>query len=236
MVKILDCTTRDGGHQTNWEFSDNFVKDLIESLNLNGVEFFEIGYRNHFQKEGKGRFFYCDNNLLEEYQSIKNNLKIGIMTDTSRFSINDFPGAKNDLADFIRIACHPDKIQETLNISYELHNRGYKVFVQLMEIPNLDERHYKILENCEFKNIFESLYIADSYGTAQPADLKKFFIRLDKAGYEKISFHAHNNSGMALLNTLEAIKLGAYSIDVSKNGMGGNLDFKCFLEQVKSNF
>jgi isopropylmalate/homocitrate/citramalate synthase len=42
-------------------------------------------------------------------------------------------------------------------------------------------------------------------------------------GYENISFHAHNKHGLALENTLRAIELGAYSVDVTANGLGNNL-------------
>ena len=47
MVKILDCTTRDGGHETKWNFEDVFVKTLMEFLNKSDVSYYEIGYRNH---------------------------------------------------------------------------------------------------------------------------------------------------------------------------------------------
>ena len=53
-------------------------------------------------------------------------------------------------------------------------------------------------------------------------------------GYEKISFHGHNNSGFALENSIKAAQSGAYSIDVTKDGIGrcgGNLDFK-YLETI----
>ena len=36
MVKILDCTTRDGGHIKNWDFSDKFVLNLIDCLEKSG--------------------------------------------------------------------------------------------------------------------------------------------------------------------------------------------------------
>ena len=39
MVKILDCTTRDGGHETKWNFEDVFVNTLMEFLNNKKVVF-----------------------------------------------------------------------------------------------------------------------------------------------------------------------------------------------------
>lgn len=229
MVKILDCTTRDGGHQTNWEFEKKFVLNLINNLCENGVDFYEIGYRNNKDKSGKGMFYNCTSEFLKDFMGFKNNLKIGVMTDTSRFSYDDFPGMKEDCVDFVRIATHPINVEKTLEIAEQLYNKGYKIFIQLMEIPNVEENEYNILKNWKYKHILESLYIADSYSTVKPQDLHVYFNKLRKFGYENISFHAHNKSGLALDNTLEAIKLGAYCIDVSQNGLGGNLSFQEFL-------
>ena len=32
MVKILDCTIRDGGHCTNWNYSDEYIFNLMEMV------------------------------------------------------------------------------------------------------------------------------------------------------------------------------------------------------------
>lgn len=227
MVKILDCTTRDGGHNTNWEFSDLFVYNLINDLNAQNCSYYEIGYRNHFDNDNKGRFYNCFPELLKNFYKNKGKLKIGVMTDTKRFSYDDFLTANNDYLDFVRIACHPDKIEKTLNIAYELHLRGYKIFVQLMDISNVDEEGYFALLSWQHKDILESLYFADSYGTLYPQDVEKYYNKLKMLGYEKISFHGHNNIQKALENSLKAIELGAYSVDVTLDGIGrcgGNLD------------
>jgi len=31
-IKIIDCTVRDGGLMNNWQFSDEFVKDVYNAL------------------------------------------------------------------------------------------------------------------------------------------------------------------------------------------------------------
>lgn len=224
MVKFLDCTTRDGGHDTNWYFDKKFVEELIRCMINSQIEYCEIGYRNYKDKENKGNFYYCTPEILKEIQVIKQNLQIGIMVDTSRYNEKDFPGAERDFADFIRIATHPDKIEKTLDIAYNLYQKGYKIFVQLMEIPNVKEEHYNILKNWKYKNILESLYIADSYSTVHPEDIPIFFNKLKSIGYNTISFHAHDKHSLALQNTLKAIELGAYSVDVTLRGMGKNLD------------
>ena len=45
--KILDCTLRDGGYYTNWDFSTNVIDSYIEAMNQLPIDYLEIGYRNY---------------------------------------------------------------------------------------------------------------------------------------------------------------------------------------------
>lgn len=235
MVKILDCTTRDGGHKTKWNFNEDFIFSLMECLNNSNVSYYEIGYRNHYDNEGKGIFYNCSPKFLEKFYNAKGNLELGVMTDTSRYLAEDFQGKDKDNIDFIRIACHPDRIRETLEISKDLHNKGYKVLLQLMEAPNIDEAGYLSLFEFDNKDIFETVYLADSYSTMHPNEIEKYFNKMKMIGYEKISFHAHDKIQLALKNTFKAIELGAYSVDVTLDGIGrdGNLDAVKLLDNLK---
>lgn len=226
MVKILDCTIRDGGHQNNWDFDDDFVLKHIEKLKSEKIDYFEIGYRNEKDKERKGKFFFCDKRLLSKFVKNKGLLKIGIMADYKRINLNNFKSASKDCIDFVRIACHPDDIKSSLIICEKLKDRNYNVFLQLMEIPNVKQEHYEILQKWENKDIIDSLYIADSYSTVKPNNIPIYFDTLKKIGYKKISFHSHNACRLALENSLQAIRCGAHIIDVCQNGIGGNLDFE----------
>lgn len=236
MVKILDCTTRDGGHKTKWNFNEDFVFSLMECLNNSNISYYEIGYRNHYDNEGKGIFYNCTPEFLEKFYKAKGNLELGVMTDTSRYLAEDFQGKDKDNIDFVRIACHPDRIRETLEISKDLHNKGYKVLLQLMEAPNIDEAGYLSLFEFDNKDIFETVYLADSYSTMHPNEIEKYFNKMEMLGYKKISFHAHNKIQLALKNTLKAIEQGAYSVDVTLDGIGrdGNLDAVKLLDNLKN--
>lgn len=236
MVKILDCTTRDGGHKTKWNFNEDFVFSLMECLNNSNISYYEIGYRNHYDNEGKGIFYNCTPEFLEKFYKAKGNLELGVMTDTSRYLAEDFQGRDKDNIDFVRIACHPDRIRETLEISKDLHDKGYKVLLQLMEAPNIDEAGYLSLFEFDNKDIFETVYLADSYSTMHPNEIENYFNKMEMLGYKKISFHAHNKIQLALKNTLKAIEHGAYSVDVTLDGIGrdGNLDAVKLLDNLKN--
>ena len=44
-IKVMDCTLRDGGLVNNFEFTDEFVKDLYEANVAAGVDYMEFGYK-----------------------------------------------------------------------------------------------------------------------------------------------------------------------------------------------
>ena len=57
-LKILDCTLRDGGYYTNWDFDDSTVESYIESINNLPIDFIEIGYRSIKLDGYLGKYFY----------------------------------------------------------------------------------------------------------------------------------------------------------------------------------
>ena len=226
MVKLLDCTTRDGGYSTNWNYSDEYIFDLIEHLKINKINFFEIGYRNYYDNYGKGDFYYCTPNLIKKFYDKKGELSLGIMVDTKRYNESDFPDGNKDCVDFVRIATHPDRIKDTLVIAETLKSKNYKVMIQLMDISNLLDEHYELLKNWQNKNFLEVLYLADTYGIVTSDKLGVIYNKIKKIGYSNIGFHAHNKTQQALSNSLKVINLGAYSVDVVQEAggiNGGNL-------------
>ena len=45
-MKLLDCTLRDGGYYTNWDFDDTVVDSYIQAMNALPIDYLELGYRN----------------------------------------------------------------------------------------------------------------------------------------------------------------------------------------------
>jgi len=43
-LKILDCTLRDGGYYTDWNFSSEFYKKYLKLVSKLPIEFIELGY------------------------------------------------------------------------------------------------------------------------------------------------------------------------------------------------
>ena len=70
--KLLDCTIRDGGYYTNWDFDKELVDSYIDSLNHLAVDYLEIGYRSHKQKGYLGEYFYLPDYILKMFRERSN--------------------------------------------------------------------------------------------------------------------------------------------------------------------
>ena len=208
MVKILDCTLRDGGHINGWKFDKTCISDTLCAAENSGIDYFEAGYL-----------------MPECIKSSK--IKLVIMVDAK----NIHP--VEDTADYVRVACYPHEIKTAIKAVEDYKDQGFGVFLHLMTADKFED--YELLTNWKNKDILESIYFADSFGAFLPDDVEKIYSRIKNCGFEKISFHAHNNLQLAFANSIKAIELGAYSVDASAFGMGrgaGNLPVELLLKYL----
>ncbi len=236
MVKILDCTIRDGGYANDWNFSDECVLQTFLAAQKSGVDYFEAGYRG---ANGMTKF----NCLTDEYlntldENRFSDIKLLVMVNDVEFDAASFSASDKSPLDGVRVACHIPELKPGLAAVEKLYDKGYEVFLNVMNIPQAGCEHYKILEEWSKKDILTSVCFADSYGVIVPEDVPSYFDRLKNIGFKNISIHTHNNLQMAFANTLAAIKCGAYCIDGTVYGMGrggGNLPLELIIGHLKQN-
>ena len=63
--KLLDCSLRDGGYYTNWDFDQNLIKSYQSNIKKLPFDYIEIGYRNILQKEYRGVTFILQLGFLK---------------------------------------------------------------------------------------------------------------------------------------------------------------------------
>src|SRR5690554_2359493 len=80
-MKILDCTLRDGGYYTNWDFNTDLVRNYFDSFNRLPVEYLEIGYRSNPMSSYLGEYFYCPPYLLEEVKPMSDKKLVIILNE-----------------------------------------------------------------------------------------------------------------------------------------------------------
>ncbi|MBN1896476.1 MAG: citramalate synthase [Candidatus Aenigmarchaeota archaeon] len=78
----------------------------------------------------------------------------------------------------------------------------------------------------------EALVLCDTNGGSMPWEIEKISCAVSKAVSSEIGVHMHNDTGMAVMNTLSAMRNSAFHVQGTMNGLGercGNMDWCEFL-------
>lgn len=239
-MQVLDCTIRDGGYVNNWKFDDILVREVYRSCSKAGVDIVEIGFRGnekYYDKQKFGRWnFSYDDDIRKVTQGI-DGPKIAVMGNYGKIDLEDFDEKKNSLVDIVRIATHKDEIFSAIDFLSKIKLKGYMVSLQAMAYGTYTESEKKELI-CRLKDFdLDYLYIADSYGSLLPDQIKDILGPFLNLGNIKVGFHAHNSLQMAFANTLEAIRCGAHIVDCSFYGIGrgaGNLPTEILISYLEN--
>lgn len=242
--QVLDCTIRDGGYMNNWWFDDRTVREVYRCTSQAGVDYVEIGFHGTEEFFEKGKFgpwrYSKEDRIREVIRNIDDGAKLALMVDFTKFHVHDIPDRKDSVISLIRMATHKDYIYNALKTSKALADKGYEVAVNAMGIAAYSKQELQELAD-ELKNYADSItffYLADSYGSIKPNDMKWLIAPFLKLGNQvMLGFHPHNNMQMALANTLEARRHGISIVDSTLFGMGrgaGNLPTESLLAVLES--
>ena len=135
-IQLLDCTLRDGGYYTNWDFDESLVEQYFKTINNLPVEFIEIGYRSKAQQKYEGAFFYLPQYLLEfcKKQSSK---KLVIILNEKEFSPDDVEEVLKPCAGMVymvRLAVAPHRLKNALKIAEAVKKMGFLVSLKCTNI------------------------------------------------------------------------------------------------------
>jgi len=227
-MKILDCTLRDGGYYTNWNFDKQLVRDLIHSLDFAKVDIIELGYKS--PKKG-GLYRKCNDRFIWDTldNALPVNSELAFMIDAKDFIKEDevdysliddvIHQASNSPFTICRLAIKSSELYPAVDIGKYILQKGYKLIVNLMGISLLDEKEISEVVTVLNELDHQAIYFADSYGNLTPertAELMQQFTELTN----NVGIHTHDNLGLAFANCLEAFNCGVSYIDGTLLGMG----------------
>lgn len=222
MAKILDCTLRDGGYYTNWDFDKSLVDQYIRAMNHLPVDYLEIGYRSIPMKEYLGKYFYCPIYELEDLKKSSNKKLVIILNekDIRVEHLNDLLGPIKGLVDMVRIALDPQFLGRAIKLAEGIKRMGFEVGFNVMYMSKWKQYGDFIKELKNVDDVADYFYMVDSYGGVFPEDVIETINLVKQNTNCKVGFHGHNNLELALINTLTAIEHGADIIDSTILGMG----------------
>ncbi len=223
-VLLYDVTLRDGSHAIKHQLTKEQIITYAKLVDSSGVSVVEVGHGIGLGASSLqiGKSLLSDEIML---RTVKDNL------DNALLGIHVVPGyatvSKNIAkaiecgVDVIRVATHCTEADTSeQHISY-VREKGHRVYGGLM-MSHMISPEMLVQEALKMESYgAEGITILDSGGTFLPEDVTKRITLLKRSLKVPIGFHGHNNLGMAIANSLAAVKAGAYIIDGSISGFGG---------------
>ena len=243
-IKVFDCTIRDGGLVNNYHFTDEFVKAHYETCVAAGVDYMEIGKNvspTIMSVDEYGPWNFCKE---EDIRRIVGNndtdMKIAVMADIGRSLKEELRPKSESVVDMIRIATYIHQIPAAIELIEDAHAKGYETTVNIMAISkSFDDELDEVLAQLAKTNV-DVIYIADSFGSFYPEQIKKLtekYLKVAQESGKKVGIHAHNNLQLAYANTLEAMIYGTSFLDVTISGLGrgaGNCPLELLIGFLKN--
>ena len=225
---VLDCTLRDGGYYNNWAFEDEFISKYINVLADTPVSILELGYR---QPNDVDALVYEQSLTRLIGSTSLNSTQLAVMLDAKKFVEHKqplgelidklfLPAAESALS-MVRVAVHFEQVAKANHLVSLLHDKGYRVALNLMQVGSASIAQLSsVIASLAAINGADVVYIADSLGAMSANKVTSLLHMLKESVGKATGFHAHDNKGLALLNSQAAVVAGATFIDATLMGMG----------------
>lgn len=222
-ILISDPTLRDGSHAISHQLTLEQVRTYAKAANAAGIPILEVGHGNGLGASSLqvGESLVDDLELLKAAREQLKESKLGI------FVLPGFATIENDLkpalkigVDVVRVATHCTEVDIAERHITFLRERGKEVYGNLMMTHMASKE--TLIEECLKLESYgaEGVILMDSAGSYFPGEVEDKIGALVNILKIPVGFHAHNNLGLAIANSLAAIQAGASILDGTARGFG----------------
>ena len=222
-IIITDSSLRDGNHSVKHTISLKSIKKYCQFADRSKIPIIEVGHGNGLGASSIliGESPHTDKEMLTTARKYLPSSKLGVHIIPGIATIGKDIDQAIDLGvDVFRVASHCTEATVAKSHIEYLQKKNKTVFGVLMmsALASVEELviNAKIMEDYGA----EVLIIMDSTGTYLPFDVEERIQALRNVISIKIGFHAHNNLGLSVYNSIVAVQNGATYIDGCIRGFG----------------
>ena len=222
-ILISDPTLRDGSHALSHQLTIDHITMYTKVADAAGVPIIEVGHGNGLGASSMqvGLSLIDDKTMLETARKniLKGKLGIHIIPGFATIK-RDLTLAINIGVDVFRVASHCTEADITQRHLGYIREKGKEAYGVLM-MSHMATAN-TLLQEAQKMELYgaEGIILMDSAGAYLPGDVDEKVGKLVNGLKVPVGFHAHNNLGLAIANSIAAIKAGAKIIDGTARGFG----------------
>jgi 4-hydroxy 2-oxovalerate aldolase len=233
-VRLIDMTLRDGMHAVDHQFTPEQMAEIASALEAANVDVIEVSHGDGMGGSSLNYGFSAasDEEYLEAVTDVISDSKLSVLLLPGIGTVEELELAADYGADICRIATHvteADVSQQHFQFATDIGMEAIGLLMLgHMAPPETVLKQARLMEEYGA----ECVYVMDSAGAMLPSDVRDRVSLLDDQLSIDVGFHAHNNLGLGIGNTLDGIKSGAVSVDGCLRGLGagaGNAQIEVLL-------
>ncbi|MCF6431153.1 4-hydroxy-2-oxovalerate aldolase [Leisingera sp. MMG026] len=221
-IAIHDPTLRDGNHAIAHTLSLDDIAAYCRTVDGCGLDVVEVGHGNGLGASSLqlGMARHADREMLETARANLTCTKLGIHAIPGFAKISDIRSAIDAGVDVFRIASHCT--EGDLTQSYIEFARSQDKYVQGVLMMTHMAPAEVLLAQAQRQVSYgaNAIVLMDSAGNYDPRDTSEKIGLLAAELDVPVGFHAHNNLGLAIANSVAAAEAGATILDGTMRGFG----------------
>jgi len=222
-IIVTDQTLRDGSHACSHQISVEQIRRYATAAEAAGVDYLEVGHGNGLGASSLqiGLSLVPEREMLATARAClkQTGLSVHVMPGVATIK-REIANAMEVGVDLFRVASHCTEADLTQrHISYVL-NAGKEAWGVLM-MTHMASKEILLEESKKMQSYgAQGIMLMDSAGAAVPDDVKQKIGLLAEKLEVPVGFHAHNNLGLSVANSLAALEVGARILDGTARGFG----------------
>jgi len=222
-IIVSDVTLRDGNHAIAHKITQKQIAKYCDAIDQAGISIVEVGHGNGLGASSLqvGVSKITDKEMLTTAKKHLKNTKLGIHVIPGFATIDrDLKPAIEYGVDVFRVACHCTEADITERHIRFCRSEGKTVFGVLM-MSHMADKETLADESRKMQDYgAEAIILMDSSGNYLPENVSEKVSFLKENLKIAVGFHAHNNLGMGVANSIAAVEAGASIVDGSSKGFG----------------
>ncbi len=221
-ITVVEVALRDGSHAIRHQYTIDQVRAVTKGLDEAHVPYIEV---SHGDGVGGSSVQYgfsktSDIELIKAAKEVTTNSKISVLLLPGIGTVEDLKEAREAGADMVRVATHSTEADVSEQHIKAAKEMGMEVVGFLMMAHMVEPE--KLLEQAKLMESYgaDVVYATDSAGALLPNEVTERIELLVEHLDIEVGFHAHNNLGLAMANTLAAAEAGATFLDGSARALG----------------
>jgi 4-hydroxy 2-oxovalerate aldolase len=221
-ITLTDATLRDGNHAVRHQLTLEQIVRYAKAADEAGIDIVEVGHGNGLGASSSllGKTVSTDAQMLASVRAKLGRSKLGIHFIPGLGKISDIEIALEAGVDVFRLASHCTEANVTRQFIEYVRHAGKTAYGVLMmsHMADADE----ILKQSRLMQSYgaHAIVLMDSAGFSTPDLVKEKVGRLVDCLAIPVGYHAHNNLGLAVSNSVAAVESGATLLDACVRGFG----------------